>query len=132
MSRFLLPIGLGLSLVFGLVNVSNSIGGQGANRGSETMTIEIVTFKLKDGVTTAEFEPIDKAVQVQHVAKQPGFVARESARGDNGDWLVVVHWETAKDADASMATFMSAAAAQPFMSNVQVETMRMTRYTRRK
>jgi len=27
-------------------------------------------------------------VQTQHVAKQPGFVARESALGDKGEWLV--------------------------------------------
>ena len=94
------------------------------------MIIEIVTFKLKDGVNPGEFEHIDKAIQNQHVAKQPGFVARESAHGENGDWLVLVHWETAKDADASMATFMTAPAAQPFMSKVQAETMRMARYTR--
>ncbi|HRH86901.1 MAG TPA: hypothetical protein PLO41_08640 [Rubrivivax sp.] len=27
-------------------------------------------------------------MQTQHVAKQPGFVARESALGDKGEWLV--------------------------------------------
>jgi heme-degrading monooxygenase HmoA len=96
------------------------------------MIIEIVTFKLTDGVTPTEFEPIDREVQIQHVAKQPGFVARESAHGENGEWLVVVHWETARDADASMATFMNAHAAQPFMAKIQAATMRMARYTQLK
>ena len=95
------------------------------------MIIEIVTFKLKDGVTPGEFGTIDEAVQNQHVTKQPGFVARESAHGENGDWLVIVHWETAKDADASIAAFINAPAAQTFIPKVQAETMRMTRYARR-
>jgi heme-degrading monooxygenase HmoA len=72
--------------------------------------IEVVTFKLKPGVTAKEFAPADKAVADQHVSKQPGFISRESAAGDDGTWLVIVHWATKKDADASMASFANAAA----------------------
>jgi hypothetical protein len=43
--------------------------------------VEVVTFKLKAGVAPAEFAPIDKAVEREHVAKQPGFMSRESAHG---------------------------------------------------
>ena len=46
--------------------------------------VEVVTFKLKAGVTAAEFAPIDKAVERDHVAKQQGFVSRESAHGADG------------------------------------------------
>lgn len=129
--RTFFGLALGVALTAVLVNLSSSIGGPIANGSDKTVTIEIVTFKLKAGVTPAAFEPIDHAVQAEHVAKQPGFVARESAYGENGEWLVVVHWRTAKDADASMASFMSAPAAKLFMSKVQSDTMRMTRYTRR-
>lgn len=66
--------------------------------------IEVVAFKLKAGVSPAEFAPIDKAVERDHVAKQPGFVSRESAHGSDGQWLVIAHWRLARDADASMAT----------------------------
>ncbi|MBT9553168.1 MAG: hypothetical protein IV088_20165 [Hydrogenophaga sp.] len=90
--------------------------------------VEVVTFKLKAGVTAAEFAPIDKAVERDHVAKQPGFVSRESARGADGEWLVIVHWRSAKDADASMATFEKAPAAAPFMSKIEASTMSMKRY----
>lgn len=69
--------------------------------------IEIVTFKLKAGIAATEFAPIGKAAEREHVARQPGFVSRESAHGADGadgEWLVIVHWRSAKDADASMAS----------------------------
>ena len=37
--------------------------------------VEVVTLKLRAGVAAAEFAPIDKAVEREHVAKQPGFVS---------------------------------------------------------
>ena len=54
--------------------------------------VEVVTLKLKNGVSYADFAPIDKAVETQHVSKQPGFISRESAAGENGEWLVIIHW----------------------------------------
>jgi heme-degrading monooxygenase HmoA len=92
--------------------------------------IEVVTFKLKAGVSAAEFAPIDKAVGRDHVAKQPGFVSRESAHGADGEWLVIVHWRSTKDADASMASFEKAPAAAPFMAKIEVSTMSMKRFER--
>jgi hypothetical protein len=89
--------------------------------------IEIVKFKLAPGTTAAAFQPLDRAVEVQHVSKQPGFISRESA-GDNGEWLVVVHWKSVKDAEASMTSFATAPAAQPFMAKLDASTMTMRRY----
>lgn len=104
--------------------VPPALAGQGGN------VIEVVTFKLRAGVSAAEFTPIDHAVEREHVAKQPGFVSRESAHGADGEWLVIVHWRSVKDADASMATFEKAPAAAPFMSKIDASTMRMKRYER--
>lgn len=101
-----------------------ALAGQGGN------VVEVVTFKLKSGVAAAEFVPIDKAVEREHVAKQPGFVSRESAHGADGEWLVIVHWRSVKDADASMATFEKAPAAARFMSKIEDATMSMKRYQR--
>jgi hypothetical protein len=99
------------------------------DRANHTPVIEIVTFKLKQGVTYAEFRPLDQAVQVQHVANQPGFISRESAAGEQGEWLVVVHWRSTADADASMTSFMDAPTAQAFLSKIDIATMSMKRYT---
>ena len=95
-----------------------------------SVVIEIVTFRLAPGTNVAEFKALDRTVELQHVAKQPGFISRESAAGDNGEWLVVVHWRSVRDAEASMASFASAPAAQPFMADIDVPTMTMKRYVK--
>lgn len=91
--------------------------------------IEVVTLKLKEGVSFSTFAPIDKAVEIQHVSQQPGFISRQSAGGDNGEWLVIVHWDSTRNAEASMSTFMQAPAAKIFMDHIDASTMVMKRYT---
>lgn len=74
-----------------------------------TAVIEVATFQLKPGVTPAEFAVVDKAMEREYITKQPGFVAREGAAGPGHEWLVIVHGQSLKDADASMASFVKAA-----------------------
>ncbi|GHB77448.1 hypothetical protein GCM10008107_28740 [Psychrosphaera saromensis] len=92
--------------------------------------IEVASFNLNKDVTYQEFSVIDKTVEKEHVSKQPGFISRETAKGEKGEWLVVVHWETLKDADASMNSFMQAKAASTFMSKIDTSSMIMKRYTK--
>lgn len=105
------------------MQASNAAGATPVNQ-----VIEIVTFKLKPGVTAAQFKSIDQEVEAQHVSRQPGFVSRESAGGENGEWLVIVHWRSAADANASMASFEKAPTAAKFMSSIEASTMLMRRY----
>lgn len=102
--------------------------GGAAAAGASSKVVEVVPFKLKQGVTPAEFRAVDKDVEKQHVSRQPGFVSRESAAGENGEWLVIAHWSSRKDADASMASFEKAPAAANFMSKIDASTMSMKRY----
>ncbi|AWB56908.1 hypothetical protein [Colwellia sp. Arc7-D] len=92
--------------------------------------IEIATFTLNKGVSNQEFSTIDKAVETEHVMKQPGFISRETAKKENGEWLVIVHWNSLKAADASMNSFMQVKAASEFMSKIDTSTMAMNRYTK--
>lgn len=100
------------------------------NKSSESVVIEVVTVKLLDGVSYADFAVIDKAVETDHVSRQPGFISRESAPGEDREWLVIVHWASNEDADASMSTFMDAAAAKMFMSSIDADSMMMKRYSK--
>lgn len=97
---------------------------------SQGTVIEIATFKLRPGVTADEFRPLDKAVELEHVVKQPGFISRESAAGENSEWLVIVHWRSVADAEASMASFATAPATAAFMSTMDANTFIMKRYRR--
>lgn len=117
-----------LKLAFVPLLLASHVVAPAAAAAPTAKVIEVVTFKLKPGVTPAEFRAIDQDVATKHVSKQAGFVSRESAAGDAGEWLVIVHWRSAKDADASMASFEKAAAAATFMSNIEASSMVMRRY----
>jgi len=93
----------------------------------DTGVVEIVTIKLNQGVSVEEFALVDKAVEDEHVSKQPGFISRTTAQRD-GKWLVIVHWESAKAAQDSMDTFAKAPAASKFISMIDASSMTMTRY----
>lgn len=90
--------------------------------------IEVVTLKIVPGTTVETFRAVDRDVERQHVARQPGFLSRESAPGPDGSWLVIVHWRSAADAQASMDSFEKAPAAARFMSLIVPGSMQMTRY----
>lgn len=90
--------------------------------------IEVVTLKIVPDTTVETFRAADRDVERQHVARQPGFLSRESAPGPDGSWLVIVHWRSAADAQASMNSFEKAPAAARFMSLIVPGTMQMTRY----
>jgi glyoxylase-like metal-dependent hydrolase (beta-lactamase superfamily II) len=92
--------------------------------------IEIATFKLAPGTTAEQFAPIDQAMEREYISKQSGFISRESAAGDDGDWLVVNHWKSVKDAEAAMANFAGAPATRAFMSGIDAETMFNRHYTK--
>lgn len=97
--------------------------------GSPVAVVEIVTLRLRDGVSHTQFLVANRRVESEHVARQPGFLSRQTARGDNGEWLVVVHWASLGAAEASMASFVSAPAAQGFMAVIDGSSLIMKRYT---
>ncbi|MBF2720860.1 hypothetical protein IP510_13310 [Psychrobacter sp. NG254] len=101
----------------------------GAATESTAKVIEIASFTLKPNVSYTDFAKLDHTVEVDHVAKQKGFVSRESAMGKNGEWMVVVHWASLADADASMESFTKTPIAAEFMGSLDLDTMKMNRYT---
>ena len=90
--------------------------------------VEVVRFRLAQGADEAAFLEENRKAQ-EFVAQQPGFVSRELARGDDGRWLALVHWNSADDADASFTRFVAAAETQPFMAMLDGSSMEAGRYT---
>lgn len=114
-------------LLCALLKVTSLVASVNASA-EDGRVIEVVTFKLKPGVSPSDFSAIDKAVEREQVSKQPGFVSRESAHGAGNEWLVIVRWRSTQDADASMASFEKAPSAAKFMSKIDASTMVMKRY----
>jgi len=61
--------------------------------------IEIVTFRLAADVDERAFLEADHAAQTAFVYHRPGVVRRTTARGDDGQWLVVTLWASPGDAE---------------------------------
>ena len=64
--------------------------------------IELAPFRLRDGVTDVELLEAAAAIQRDFLDRQPGFLRRELARGEDGTWTDVVHWSDAGAAHAAM------------------------------
>jgi len=67
--------------------------------GTSPVVAEIVTFKLVDGVSDAEFVEISKASE-DFVSAAPGFISRQLSKGDDGVWTDYVLWQ---DMDSALA-----------------------------
>lgn len=91
-------------------------------------TVEVITFKLKDGVDESKFLQENEVVAKDYTPKQPGYVSRELGKGDDGEWVVVVHWTDSASAEASMEKFPNDPTAQEFISMMDMDTFRMVRY----
>ncbi|HUP50691.1 MAG TPA: hypothetical protein VNA04_18095 [Thermoanaerobaculia bacterium] len=93
-------------------------------------TIEIVQFKLKDGVQRDKFVTENRGVEQSLVSKMPGFVSRETAIADDGQVAVLLHWESPEAAQNSMNKFVAAPESQTFQTLIDMSTFAMTRYTK--
>ena len=90
--------------------------------------IEIVTFRLNDQAAEAAFIAADRRVQTEFLYHQPGLIRRTTARGEDGDWIVMVHWHSGADADAAATLAASEAATLEFDALLDATTVTRRRY----
>ena len=76
------------------------------------MLVEVLTFRLMDGADEEAFLAADKRVQAM-VSSLEGFVRRTTARGADGEWLVLCSWWGSSSADAAPADQGFAALIDP-------------------
>ncbi len=91
-------------------------------------TVEVIHFRPRPDADLEEFIREDARVGHEYTPKQPGFRSRESARNDDGEWVVIVHWDDAQSAQASMELFPNDPTAKRFIELMDPATFSMTRY----
>jgi hypothetical protein len=91
-------------------------------------TVEVIHFRLREDTDEQEFIREDERVGREYTPYQPGFISRESAKNDEGDWVVIVRWENPGDAQASMEKFPNDPTAQRFLALLDSDTFSMIRY----
>jgi hypothetical protein len=87
-------------------------------------TIELVEFRLKEGVSTAAFLAAVEASQVA-VRRFPGFISRELLGSDEGLWIDLVHWRSHADALAAAEAFGSMPEVAAFADMIDPQHVRM-------
>ena len=90
--------------------------------------MEVTTFKIKSDVNSSAFSSRDAEVEKDFTSKQPGFIKRQSGVDDKGEYVVIVFWENAANADASMSKFMSDQSVADYAQMIDGPTMKMSRY----
>lgn len=90
--------------------------------------IEIVRLRPAAGVSEAEFLAASDRFEQDYMRHRHGFQKRTLLRGDNGDWSVLVDWETMEDAEASMNAFPNDPASAPFNAVIDPATFEMKRF----
>ncbi|HYZ05642.1 MAG TPA: hypothetical protein VE568_02900 [Rubrobacter sp.] len=91
-------------------------------------TVEVIHFRMVEGADEEELIREDERVGREYTPKQPGFRNRESAKNDQGDWVVIVHWDDTQSAKASMEKFLNDPTAKRFLELMDSDTYSMVHY----
>ncbi len=91
----------------------------------EPKVLELVVFKLKEGVSREEFlrtvDPVSR-----WISRRPGFVSRELVHDAEGDrWVDVVWWKTLDDAKTAAEAAMSSESCAPMFGTIDMESTLM-------
>lgn len=90
--------------------------------------IETTVFKLAPGADELAFLHADRRVQTELMPLQKGFLRRTTARGTQGEWLVMVLWYTDTDAEAAASHSRGHPAMAELMELVEPGTVLTKRY----
>jgi hypothetical protein len=90
-------------------------------------TIEIATFRLKAGTTTEALISETASMKRPVLVKLQGLMNRDTGNSEDGDVVVVLHWESPEDARASINKFVDAEQVG-FAAMIEIETFMMKRY----
>lgn len=91
-------------------------------------TVETIRFHLRQSVQESDFRQVNHRVETEYMEKRPGFRSRETLLSADGEWLVIVHWASAKDAEATIGAFFGAPETQEFIAAVDTDTVASNRY----
>jgi len=90
--------------------------------------IEITRFRLAADADEGRFREIDRQVQTDVAYRDAGLLRRTTARGTDGEWVVVETWNAAADADAAAPHRTHHPICTEFLAMVDRGTLRTDRY----
>lgn len=93
-------------------------------------TIEIVRFRLRPDTAREVFVAKNNDIEQNLLMKMPGIISRETGIADDGEVVVVLHWERPEDAQNSMDKFSANPTTKDFTALLDMDTFTMTRFVK--
>ena len=90
------------------------------------MILVIKSFRLKEGADETAFLEADQLLQREFTFKQPGILECTTAKGTNGQWLVLHLWTSAQVADGPSAS--NDPVVEAWMDFIDESTAKMARF----
>ncbi len=91
--------------------------------------LEIGKFRIQAGASTAALLEAERAIRNGRIQQQPGFLGRELGHSGNGEWLILIRWESQAAGEAWSPIFMQDPSAQALMRVIDMSTMHQEHYT---
>ena len=92
---------------------------------SATKVLELVVFKLHQGVSREQFLGTNSAVSTW-ISKQPGFLSRQLSYDAEGDrWIDLLWWDTMENAGAAAQRAMTSESCAPMFALIDMESALM-------
>jgi hypothetical protein len=91
--------------------------------------LEVVRFRLKEGVTKEQFLKAENNIRAGKIKSQKGYQGRDVYQDTDGTWLIVIRWDNKENADAWTPIFMTLQEGQAFGSLLDFSSARQEHYT---
>ena len=89
--------------------------------------VEFARFKLRPGISDQDFLAAERRIRRGQIQHQAGYQGREIGRGDNGEWYVIIRWDSKSNAEAWTPKFMQDPDGQAFAGLPDFSTLRQER-----
>jgi hypothetical protein len=91
--------------------------------------LELGKFRLRAGVSTKALFEAERAIRHGRIQQQPGYLGRELGHNGNGEWLILIRWDSQEAGEAWSPIFMQDPVAQQLIAAIDMSTMQQEHYT---
>jgi hypothetical protein len=95
---------------------------------SKPTIIEVVTFKVSDGLSDNMFLATATEMEKAFLCKMPGFVRRTLSKGNDGTWLDYIEWATLDNAETAMKNSMANKQVGTFVQSIVPESVKVNHW----
>lgn len=87
--------------------------------------LEIAIYKIKNGISDADFIKESTAMEDGFIKKQKGFIKRTFAKSESGEWVDVIYWGTMADAMKASEAAMKSTVCAPMFGMLDEASVKM-------